>query len=116
MSQVRITSTVLVFLMGADTGPRRMDVRRDTRQPFRIVPNANVFPSGAAICAVHIHAGMSAFKVFFDKYQHDHDRQIAQYLFVAVTRSGRPINICPEDDLPRLLEAETRLRNGTCIR
>lgn len=100
------TSTVLVFLMGARTGPRRMDVRRDTSQPFCILPSRNAFPAGAAICAIHIHVGTQAFKVFFDKYTHDYDRDNALYVFVAMASSGRPINICPEDDLPSLLEAE----------
>lgn len=86
-----------------------MDVRRDTLEPFRVIlPNANVFPTGAAIRSEHIHVGKSAFKVFFDKDQHDNERANAQYLFVGVTSSGRPINICAEDELPCLLEAETR--------
>lgn len=93
------TYTVLVFVMGGNSGPWRMNVRGDTLQGYRILPNNNIFASDALVYSTEIRVRGSRFEVYFDQQQHLHDRCNAVYVFVGLAGSGRPINICPEDDL-----------------
>ncbi|KAI6165558.1 hypothetical protein EDD17DRAFT_1505627 [Pisolithus thermaeus] len=59
----------------------------------------------AVIYSTEIRVRTSQFEVYYDQEQHLHDHGNAVYVFVALASSGRPINICPEDDLPAIIEA-----------
>ncbi|KAI5995128.1 hypothetical protein EDD15DRAFT_2195751 [Pisolithus albus] len=69
-------------------------------------PEENIFPPTTPLCKVVQRVGTRIFAVYFDKHKHQHERRMAVYVFVAVTMTGRPINVCPEDDLPALLEIQ----------
>ncbi|KAI6120913.1 hypothetical protein EDD16DRAFT_1518596 [Pisolithus croceorrhizus] len=75
------TYTVLVFVMGGNSGPWRMNVRGDTLQGYRILPNNNIFASDALVYSTEIRVRGSRFEVYFDQQQHLHDRCNAVYVF-----------------------------------
>lgn len=98
------TYTVLVFIMGGNPGPRRMNVGRDSTQGYRILPNPNIFSSDAVVYSTEIRVRSSRFEVYFDYDEHLHNRANAMYVFVALAANGRPMNVCPEDDIPAVTE------------
>lgn len=103
------THTVTAFLLGNRVGPCRITVCRDGPETFHLEPNENLFPPNTALYTTVLCVGTRVFAVYFDKHKHQHEREMAVYAYVAVTMTGRPINVCPEDDLPALLEIHKRV-------
>lgn len=65
----------------------------------------SVFSRDTVIYSTNIRIGSCRFILYFDKTRHDSDRDNAVYMFVCVANSGRPVNVCPEDDMPPMIEA-----------
>ncbi|KAI6022890.1 hypothetical protein BKA83DRAFT_2307042 [Pisolithus microcarpus] len=105
---LRATSTVLGFVLGAVPGPRRMIVQGQGLPTFDIRGIEELFPLSTEIYSTHVRVGMCTFKVYYDKQRHVENREEAVYVFVGLASSGRAVNICPEDDLPFMMQALTQ--------
>ena len=98
---------IFAFLVGVHgkTGPRLISVHR--KQPCAILPvlEHDMFPDDADICSTTTVVQNRHYCVYFDRTRHLHDSKRASYLFVHVLYPGRPIDFCPEDDLPDIIES-----------
>ena len=98
---------IFAFLIGVHrrTGPRLISVH--WRQPCAILPviERDMFPEDANICATNTVVENRHYCVYFDRTNHQLDSKTASYLFIRILYPGRPVDICPEDDLPDIIES-----------
>lgn len=100
--------TVLVFIMGHTARPQRMTIAREGLDTYRLMPINSVFSPEMLVYCMHFRVGASRFVLYFDKHKHEVDRENAVYMFVGVASSGRPIDVCPEDDMAAMTEVLTQ--------
>ncbi|KAI6148795.1 hypothetical protein BKA82DRAFT_4354631 [Pisolithus tinctorius] len=56
------------------------------------------------IDSTHVRVDNDIYIVYFDWLRHVEDCDSAMYIFIRVADNGRPLNICPEDEIANLLE------------
>lgn len=97
---------VFAFLVGiyGKTGPRLISVHRQTLNAILPIINRGMFPEDAVIQTTHTVIQNRRYCVYFDRARHLDNCNTASYLFIRELYPGRPINICPEDDLPDIIQ------------
>lgn len=105
----QMTHSVLVYVFANGAQPRRMSIAHHGGDIYRLHFMESVFPMDTVVYSTNIRIGACRFILYFDKTRHDTDRENAVYMFVRVASSGRPVDVCPEDDTPAMIEALTLL-------
>ena len=63
-----------------------------------------MFPDDTEIRTTHTVIENRHYCVYFDHARHLRNSNDASYLFIHVLYPGRPISICPKDDLPNIIQ------------
>ncbi|KIN98991.1 hypothetical protein M404DRAFT_30795 [Pisolithus tinctorius Marx 270] len=95
---------VWAFVIGSCSSPLAISVRACTRCHVEIIDVHNLFPPDSMIDSTHVRVEDDIYVVYFDWLRHVEDRDNAMYIYIRVADNGRPLSICPEDEIANLLE------------
>ena len=97
---------VFAFLIGVfgKTGPRLISIHRKLPNAILPIIKRDMFPENAEVRTIHLVIHNRHYRVYFDHTTHLRDSNNASYLFIRELYPGRPIDICPEDDMPDIMQ------------
>jgi len=82
-----------------------ISVQRKGQQAILAQLQSNMFPDNAEFSSTHTVVEGRRYFVCFDLACHQHDPKNASYLFIRLLYPGKAISICPEDDIPDIMES-----------
>lgn len=106
MEDVLPTSyTVLAFYVmhGGGTKPIGMSIMQAVPKTLHITYDQSIFPTTATISQTTVKVEGRIYQVYFNITHHQINPETVLYLFVCLLQSNRPVTLCPEDDLPDVM-------------
>ena len=102
--------TVWAFVLGPDSGPRRMKICVEDDEYVGIMADQKVFGIDASVETMVLTVNEKLYRVYFDQTFHKTNRRQATYVFLSLYDQDLALDFSIEDDLLNVLDALTRCK------